>query len=106
MVRSVNFWPHMAPAQSSPNRRSAAPASLTSSVEKLYPGLRGLKRREAIKKDFALDPKKHGLAARILPYQIDANGKALKVVVKRHPLNDRHYAQLVRQYADMMLKLG
>ena len=62
----------------------------------------GLQRREAIRRDWWIS----GLPSRMVPCDVNGQGHPMltNVKVTRHPLNDRHYDSLVREYADRFLK--
>ena len=77
------------------------------SIDAMYPGAQGNVRRDKIREQFGIDPKSVG-GDQILPCGLDADGRAHLTNIKifRHPLHDRRYKELEKQYAKRMLVDG
>ena len=77
------------------------------SIDAMYPGAQGNGRRDKIRDRFGIDPKSVG-DDHILPCGLDADGRVdlTNIKIFRHPLNDRRYKELEKQYAKRMLVDG
>ena len=77
------------------------------SIDAMYPGAQGNVRRDKIREQFGIDPKSVG-GDQIRPCGLDADGRAdlTNINIFRHPLHDRRYKKLEKQYAKRMLVDG
>ena len=77
------------------------------SIAELFPDCTGKVRRDGIRDQYAIDPKTVG-GEHVLPFLMDENGRpdVNKPKITRHPLNDRTYHELEKNYCDRMLKAG
>jgi hypothetical protein len=77
------------------------------SIDEMYPAAQGNVRRELIRNQFGIDAKTVG-GDLILPCGVDTHGAldGANVKILRHPLNDRRYKELEKQYAKRMLTDG
>ena len=77
------------------------------SIAELFPDCTGKVRRDRIRDQYAIDPKTVG-GEHVLPFLMDENGRpdVNKPKITRHPLNDRTYHELEKNYCDRMLKDG
>ena len=80
---------------------------MPSIIDGMYPGAQRKVRRDMIREQLGIDPKSVG-GDQILPCGLDADGRAdlTKIKIFRHPLNDRRYEELEKQYAKRMLVDG
>ena len=77
------------------------------SIAELFPDCTCKVRRDRIRDQYAIDPKTVG-GEHVLPFLMDKNGcpDVNQPKITRHPLNDRTYHELEKNYCDRMLKDG